>query len=144
MKTFELKKDSWHYKAASFYYGGWMPEESDICWYARKVIMGCLVFAILAGILITVTSVVGYGLAESIWVLIMGGHLSNLAQGVLSILAIFSIAAVLVFGGIFAKIKINEWKENAAHEHRQEKNPGFLYLMYAKFKEKTCAKIILK
>lgn len=139
MKTFELKRDSWHYKAASFA-SSWIQSETNICSYAWKVLIGCSLIALMSTIVIFLASVTGYGLASAAWALFTGGEFSELAKGVLFGLALLIVLFTVPLGVIATQEKFQKWKNDVA----EQENPGFLFLLYKKFKDKTCARIILK
>ena len=139
MKTFELKKESWHYKAA-LWWAIHIPEETNICTYARYVFFGSFLFAFIFSVISFLGGIVAYGLAATAWALITAGEIPEFAWAVLFSLSIIVSSFVGVFGYAKTKNKIKEWTHNAS----EKDNPGFLYLMYVKIKDKTCAKIVLK
>lgn len=135
MKTFELNRNSWHYKAASFWHDG-LWNETNICAYARYVLFGSLLIAFLSCVVLGLGGSIGYGLASAAWALITGGEFTELAKASLVVL---TIVVALILGSLGYKFAYDK----ASHISEQE-NPGFAVLLYRKFKDKTCAKIVFK
>ena len=134
MKTYTLKKDSWHYWLASFGDELRMYSVYDICSYIRAMLVGSFQLLFVTVVVLFVTVVVcliGGAILYSIgnlfsW-LFLGYQLSQLT------LMFFALLAGLIGAGII--IAFIEASKNRV----KTTEPGFVRLAYRRFKEKTCS-----
>lgn len=129
MKSYKLKKDSWHYWLASFGDEYRVYRLDDICGYIRAVIHGAFLL-LLMGIIISIlggTSAFALGNLFS-W-LFLGYELSGVT-------VIYSAVITGLIGAAIVIISIEHLKEKS-----DRNNPGFVRLAYRKFKDKTCSKV---
>lgn len=144
MKEFELNKDAWHFKIATFgetrYEKELLTEHgTDICEYIRKFIRGVFSIGIISIASIFLIGFCGIAVYD-LWAILFAGG------GMTSPLIVFTavVLAILVFLAIvFFKDLHRKWKAKApsANERQQD---SFLSLTYQKFKTKTCSKIVFK
>lgn len=138
MKTFELKRDSWHYKAADFGSSFGVPRETDICRYFWLVLRGVLLFTFAATVLVGIGGVLGFSIANGLMSLFFGWELLPISVIGLSIISGFFAVIGYVVCYRYFKDKIR------SIENKPVEESGFVTLAYRKFKDKTCARIILK
>lgn len=135
MKQYVLKKDSLHFKIASFD-NRFAEHCNDICDYIRTFSIGLAKIMIL---LVLVTGFIGYflyGIGNIIGVLLYGYELHPAAM------VPPGVVLALVIVGSIAKLK--EYLDNRDRAPEVHKEPGFVKLAYRKFKDKTCARIVLE
>lgn len=142
MKTFELSKDSWHYRIVTVYTScnEWEINRGyvDFCAYLRYLFFG--MFWILTIIAIVSLLSFGFVLVPLIYFVSMfelGAHLPPL-----EISAILSVDFTVALMTMFAVIQSSE-NPITLKRFRLDPNrePGFWTLAYRKFKDKTCFKI---
>lgn len=146
MKSFNLKKDSWHFWLSKFmrerwYYPG---DQVDLCQYIRKVIMGVIIlfFVSFTGLLFSWAYLYGgYALIACLF----DSQCTEPPELSVLFITINIIALVILaaFGACIAKEKYDEYR----YDHplpEVEKDPSFLQLAYRKFKDKTCVLINLE
>lgn len=131
MKTFELKKESWHYWVANFGETR-VYEETDICSYIRYMIRG--------GLLLALCVIVGGG-AGAATLFAIGNLFSWLFLGydlheTTKIVGIAFIILVMIPATVILGV--------TAKEKMEEGEPGFIRLAYRSWKDKFCAKVELK
>lgn len=131
MIVFKIKRDSWHYKIA-----GWMGGfygETDICTYIR---MFCVNLVIMTAIAVACMFVLGPPVFAIINVigLVFGMPWYDFSNAGLTMLGVIAFAGLVLVGCFLQK----KYGSNKTAE------PGFATLAYRKFKDKTCAKIVLE
>jgi hypothetical protein len=134
MKTFQLKKDSWHYKLANFgvdHAAYRVYESSDICSYIRYVMYGLFWFLVVSTIVLALGGFALYSIGNLIGWLFLGYILESGTIGFFIIIGAFSL-----FIGTTAAVMIT--KDRMQHEE-----PGFVRLAYRSWKNKFCAKVEL-
>ncbi len=128
MKTYTLKRNSWHYWLADF--ADKVDTDTDICTYIRKVFQGVFALLILIVACTAVAAFIGTGVWNILNVLFFTASLNP--AGIIFI-SVF-LGAVLV--------GLNEYYKNKrTHGSVEHKEPGFVSLAYRKFKDKTCFRI---
>lgn len=131
MKTFELKKKSWHYWLANF--GDLrVGTNTDICSYIRCVIWGAFWLLVAAGAGAFLSGCVLFAIGNLFSWLFLGYELSNMTVGVFTVLS-----ALFLTGLAFVS-------REAIAEKMSKSEPGFVRLAYRSWKDKFCARIILK
>lgn len=135
MKKYVLKKDSLHFKIASFD-NRFAEHCNDICDYIRTFSIGLAKIMILAILAIFFSGYFLYGIGNIIGVLLYGYELHPAAM------VPPGVVLALVIVGSIAKLK--EYLDNRDRAPEVHKEPGFVKLAYRKFKDKTCARIILE
>lgn len=150
MKAFTLSVDSWHFKIVNFGEKRISPAwgDTDICEYTRCFLKGLFWFCV-AGMMIALGAAFVLGSLANIFSAIFLGY----------ILAPWSIAFIIIVGSFAAALGISwlvEWNRERVHERYAklrelqsrgdyvEPEPGFLTLVYRKFKDKTCVRIKLE
>ena len=131
MKTFELKRKSWHYWLANFAEERvWL--HADICSYIRSVLVGTFWFSVMAFTASVVAGFVLYAFGNLFSWLFLGYQLSDVTTIVFS--TIFGLLLVFVF--LISGEKI--------HYKLRDSEPGFARLAYRSWKDKFCAKVEFK
>lgn len=126
MKSYKLKKSSWHYKIANF--GGQRVFDStNICDYSRSVLIGGISFLFVTTLVTLLLSITAYAISNIIGWLFFDYILGDIAKGFITVI-IAGLAGMLP--GLFY-IYFKEKVETT--------EPGFTRLAYRKFKEKTCS-----
>lgn len=146
MKTFNLKKDSWHWWIATTFGGHETYDtESNICSYSRRVVLGSLLFALAVFICLGLTASVGDLLA---WVIVglQHGFLANLGLGMWAGLLLSGIAVLAAGACVVAGINMYGYKAKQFVNAPKEISPGlykdrFHVIWWRSFKDKTCAHI---
>lgn len=147
MKAFTLKENSWHFWLVNFgekrIKASW--GDTDICEYTRCFLKGLFWF-IIAATMISLFSTFVIASLVNIFATVFLGY----------ILAPWSIAFLLIVGSLgcaASAIKFSEYYSDRRSERyrkmRELQNspdwvppePGFLTLLYRKFKDKTCVRI---
>jgi hypothetical protein len=146
MKTFEIDKNSWHYRLANTYSNFEYEYEGhrNLCEYMRRVFYGALLAIVVAA--------VGGILAASFvcWIgaIILWPFIGFFEMSVLFIPAaiITTFIGVGLFAAMCQKIqaKYIEYRESRPRYTPVLKEPGFVTLAWRSFKEKTCVKITVK
>ena len=127
MKTYTLKKDSWHYWLASFGDDLRMYGVYDICGYIRAMLVGTFQLLFVTAVISAIAGVILYSIGNIFSWLFLGYQLSQLTIMVSALLAGLIGAAVI--------ISFIEASKNRV----QSTEPGFVRLAYRRFKEKTCS-----
>lgn len=140
MKTYFLNKDSWHYKAAEFGTAFGVPNETNICRYFWLVLRGALLFAVMTLSISVVASIIGISIANGIFHLLFDWQLLDISKAGLTVL--FAVSAT--FSVVYAKSKFDRWMRTRSENVKEETESTFTSLAYAKFKDKTCFKILFK
>jgi len=127
MKTYTLKKDSWHYWLASFGDELRMYSVYDICSYIRAMLVGSFQLLFVAVVISAISGAVLYSIGNLFSWLFLGYQLSQLT---IMVSALFAglIGAAIIIG-------IIETSKNRV----RTTEPGFVRLAYRRFKEKTCS-----
>ena len=134
MKQYVLKKDSWHFKIASFD-NLYAKHCNDICDYIRTFSIGLAKILILTTLAILFSGYFLYGIGNIIGVIFFGYQLHPAAMVPPGV-----VLALVIVGSI---VKLREyWDNRKVSEVKTE--PGFATLAYRKFKDKTCARIVLE
>jgi len=150
MKTFQLSKNSWHYRLAHHYgdFNQWRHDEynkPNICDYSKEVAFGFMrVLLITFGILI-----VSLLIEQTIlWVVacMQVGFWSKPDGPAIVGLAVTSIA--IIIGLLFAYVVLkDEYNKKVGRKEVSKyvyKEPGFISIWYTNLKSKTCVPIELK
>lgn len=135
MKQYVLKKDSWHFKIANFDQGNARYCE-DICEYIKAFFVGLSKIILLSSLATLLAGGFLYGFGNIIgwWLFGYTLHPSSVVPPI-----------VLLFLLIFvATMKLKEYLINRPVSSEVDKEPGFVRLAYHKFKDKTCARIVLE
>ena len=127
MKTYTLKKDSWHYWLASFGDELRMYSVYDICSYIRAMLVGSFQLLFVAVVVCLIGGAVLFSIGNLFSWLFLGYQLSQLT------LMFFALLAGLIGAGII--IAFIEASKNRV----KTTEPGFVRLAYRRFKEKTCS-----
>jgi len=127
MKTYKLKKDSWHYWLASFGDDLRMYGVYDICSYIRAMLVGLFQLLFVAVVISAIGGAILYSIGNVFSWLFLGYQLSQLT------IMVFALLAGII--GTAIVIGIIETSKNRV----QTTEPGFVRLAYRKFKEKTCS-----
>lgn len=140
MRNFELNKNSWHYKAAQFGTVFGVPDETNFCKYFWMVLKGVLLHSIIFVFMFGFGSAILFSIGNVIMHFLYGWEMTQMAEGVL---------VGLLIGGSFlgflvAKKQIEKMANAAVASQSMTEKPGFLYMTYLKFKDKTCFKINFK
>lgn len=141
MKAFEVNRKSWHYKLVNFIDPNIKyDDESDLCSYTRKALLGLLVILALSVIIIVGTGAILYNIGNTIGYIVAGLMLGEFApfEGppvVIAMLALFTIFFWSVAN--FGKFR-NHLRSKFKPDNRQE---GFVSKAYSSWREKTCSKI---
>lgn len=141
MKTLNFSRQSWHYQLAEF---GSNSVSTNICSYIWQVLWG--VIAVLA-IAAVITLAVGIPLISLIFILLFGydseiifGKEFNIVAVGLLITSVYVAGATLWFCIEIAPSKIYSVITNSTLTH-ETTSDNFLYSVWSKFKNNTCAKI---
>ena len=133
MKSYELNRNSWHYRLANFQVQR-VGDSSNICEYTRAVFSGAVLGLLMLGFVALLTSVIGYGIygiGASIFTL---SNMLNPAS-----MLVIGIVLGIVFIYIFAMIK-----DRLDDMPVRPESNSFPALAYRKFKDRTCFKINFK
>jgi hypothetical protein len=136
MKELVFRKDSWHYRIASF--GGFdRMSNQDICTYTRRflfgICLGALVFAIFLFLSKTIIDVVlglAFSLIYSAWIMT--------SLGTAGVIIIVTIGILFLMG-----LGINYLRDlkDAARNKNSDKPDGFVKHAYKSWKDKYCLKV---
>ena len=127
MKTFELKKKSWHYWIANFGEER-VYESTDICSYIRYVIKGGLLFLLVASVGIFLGGSLLFSIGNLFGWLFLGYELEKVTFTTFSVIILFGALIGFFLG----------------KEAIEQSEPGFVRLAYRSWKDKFCAKVELK
>lgn len=127
MKTYTLKKDSWHYWLASFGDDLRMYSVYDICSYIRAMLVGSFQLLFVVTVVSGLSGAVLFSIGNLFSWLFLGYELSQLTIMVSALLAGLIGAAIII-----AFIEASKNKVRTTE-------PGFVRLAYRRFKEKTCS-----
>ena len=131
MKTFELKRKSWHYLLANFG-SDRVCLESDICTYIRSVMIGAFWFAavLAVGLFFAGCSLFAIGNLFS-W-LFLGYELAQvtITMGIIY----FAFLCLITYLLVSEKVQ----------DIMRDSEPGFVHLVYHSWKDKFCAKVEFK
>lgn len=131
MKTYTLKRNSWHYWLAKK--GGLWEHDTDICTYIRKVINGTIKMLAMCVAAAVSGVVVILGTVNLVSAIFYGVTLNPVGVIVIGVL----VAMVLIFSAFVYVEKILP----RLRRNHIEKEPGFITLAYHKFKDKTCVRV---
>lgn len=148
MKEFKLKKNSWHFKLATFGGIDEYDEETNICRYFWKgIVPGSAVIALLVALAGAVVFIVGASLYH--WYLLFTTGVVKF--GVILTLVGFTTSGVIYLLDKFLthhreeKREFEMAKRKAVEEGTyKEPEPGFFKQVYNSFKNKTCHKIVFE
>lgn len=129
MREFVLKKNSWHYKIANFMHGN-ADCCYDICSYTRRFFIGLFFLIFVTAALILIGGVVLFGIGNIFGWLFLGYQFDVLS----------SVVIGFVLGGLIV-YTIEAVKSYRNKPSFIKKDPGFVGLVYRKFKDKTCTRI---
>ena len=132
MKSHTLSIKSWHFWLANFGNDRVHRDEGvDVCSYIRKVLVGFLVFlaaaigtAIVVSLLLAVIVGTGYWWYQMI---VAGGLVEPNSPGVIGTIGILMFGYIRLHRYINRKLDV-----------RKPSPPGFVGLVFTKFKSKTC------
>ena len=127
MKTYMLKKDSWHYWLASFGDDLRMYGVYDICGYIRAMLVGLFQLLFVTAVVCLIGGAILYSIGNLFSWLFLGYQLSQLTIMV-SALLVGLIGAAVIISAI-----------EASRNTVRKTEPGFVRLAYRRFKEKTCS-----
>ena len=127
MKTYKLKKDSWHYWLASFGDDWRMHNVDDICSYIRAMIVGLFQLLFVAVVISAIGGAILYSIGNLFSWLFLGYQLSQLT------IMVFALLVGII--GTAIVISVIEASKNTV----KTTEPGFVRLAYRRFKQKTCS-----
>lgn len=136
MKSYQLSKDSWHYRLAStFDRTIARSNTTDICSYMQAVVYGSVISILISAVLLFFSFVVihallglGFSLAYGVWLVDDAG-----------VAGLFLLAVFLVIAIIYASSRAAEhYRMIGQYEPRE---PGFVTLAYRRFRDRVCVKI---
>lgn len=131
MKTFELKKKSWHYWLANFG-GERVYTHTDICAYIRYVMYGTFFLMLVAAFLATLSGATLFAIGNLFSWLFLGYQLHDITQVIFGILVGFSLMIAVMAAKAHYNVNV------------RDSEPGFVRLAYRSWKDKFCARIELK
>lgn len=130
-----MKKNSWHYRLAKlanddhhFY-----SDETSICAYIRKVVVGIGLVGFLAFLLITLVWYLGF----AVWGTI--GYIFGFAE--FNFAAISLLCVLGFFGIVLLCAKASEYWKDKSEELLHEENVSLPASVYKSYKEKICFKV---
>lgn len=132
MKTYNMDKNSWHYRLVQYTLGG--QGSMDICTYIRKVFLAFIASLIMISLIVISTVVVGIGLF-GIGAAIYMGDISRINPA-----SVLDLAVVAVF----LCIKLQQMVEDKQKNTPKTESTSFIRLAYKKFKSKTCFMVDFK
>ena len=127
MKTYTLKKDSWHYWLASFGDDLRMYHVNDICAYIRAMIFGLFHLIFVTAIICLLGGGMLFSIGNLFGWLFLGYKLYEIT--VIFTTVFVAVITVLIIAVIVAFTK----------ERTNNTEPGFVRLAYRRVKEKTCS-----
>lgn len=136
MKTFTMKRDTWHYKMAVIGRARFDTDGNiDFCSYLSAVFQTALVglLVIFLGLIVAYPIVsmfmgIAFSLYYGLWIFTEAG--------------IAGIVITTAIGMIAVMVMISRWAETKKEQSRlNPQEPGFFRLAYNKFKDKACVKI---
>lgn len=130
MKSYQLKRESWHYRLANFPSTRIWHTDSNICEYTRSVLAGLFFFALMAAVIGFFGAFIAYGLFGIIASLVTWSNMFNPASVIIT--AAPALVAIML-GVVLLKMKFDE--------RGCTKEASFPMLAYQKFKDKTCFRI---
>lgn len=147
MKAFTLKENSWHFWLVNF--GGKRIKaswgETDICEYTRCFLKGLFWFIIASLAIGAISAYVVASLVNLFATMFLGYILAPWTISFLMIIGAIGLAWVAISVSEILSLrreeqyrKIRELKDKGEWVPPE---PGFLKLMYRKFKDKTCVRI---
>lgn len=131
MKEFTLKKDSWHYKLATYADSDAKMQLKygvDLCEYVRMVMKSFFIWGfmfVFASLFVFATL---YSWYDLVMVLFFGKEMFDNAS-----VSMLSLQAALIFFGAFIAWRVY------LRTCEDADNPSFVTLAYRKFKDKTCS-----
>jgi len=132
MKTFELKRESWHYWLANFGEpGGRVHTETDICSYIRYVMIGSFWFTVTGVIGLAFVSWLSHSIGNLIGWLLFDYVLEKSSFAFFLFFGTIALLLTFIAGTVYVKEKV------------EESEPGFARLAYRSWKDKFCAKVKL-
>lgn len=136
MNTLHFKKDSWHYRLATYYGYANESEMQNICDYTHRVMVGffaCLFLSFL--IALGLSALVLFFL----W-LYISSFIAFIEPSILAIVGSTLLGlCVLVSTSMYLEEKIKNWR--AKHRSLVEKQNSFVVHAYKSMKEKYCVPI---
>ena len=150
MKAFTLKENSWHFWLVNF--GGTRIKASwgstDICEYTRSFLKGLFWFIIAGLAICAVSTYVVASLVNLFATMFLGYIIAPWTISFLMIIGAIGLAACAVrLSEIMSDRREEKYRkmlELRASGEWVEPEPGFLKLMYRKFKDKTCVRIVIE
>jgi hypothetical protein len=147
MKTFQLSKNSWHYRLAH-HYGDFRHDDHNkpnICDYSKEVAYGfmCVLFitfGILAVLLIVEQAMLWFVACIQVGVWIRPDMYAAIGIVVTSI----SIMNGLLFAHLFVKYEYEKKVSRKEASKDIHEKSGFISIWYTNLKSKTCVPIELK
>lgn len=168
MKQFEYSKKSWHFRLA-YTYGDictqvdWKYDEDgncighedyydgDICTYIQHMVKGAIKIVVFSALSLIPFSAMALALAYLAACISTGTIIELDKEADTAVVVGLGIWAVILALTIFGTCayayhtyRENHPKPEKVVKPKVEKEPGFAKLAYAKFKNKTCARIMVK
>lgn len=145
MKTFELKKKSWHFWLAKKcggldYWEG--HDVLDICTYSRKVLKGLFLFLFwsVLGAVVSIAYLIG---GYDFFACLLNPVCTETPPTSVLFL-VLSGCAGFIFALAASCVGIDKYRDYKATHPSEKKDPGFLTLWYRKIKDKTCFMVDIK
>lgn len=139
MMTFSVIKNSWHHKLAKF--GGlslWCDDETDICEYTRRCILGTvyILLWLVGGICLSIPII------DFIFAVVFSLYYMT---DLFSETAIAGGTILFVPFGTYCMIKYGDYRNTKNRQNRkiyyEPKPDGFIKTAYNSYKEKFCVRI---
>lgn len=168
MKQFEYSKKSWHYRLAHTYgdlriqtdwkyddVGNCTGHESyydgDLCTYIQQMVKGVIKIVVFGALSLIPLSMMAFALVYLAACISTGTWIEldkDVDEHIIIGLILWIIISLLTLLGtsLYAHHRYREKypKPEKVVKAKVEKEPGFAKLAYAKFKDKTCARIMVK
>lgn len=146
----EINHNSWHMWLANFAKDEWtrfdIGDTTDICTYVKAVFWGTLRFIGVAVMVVALVSWTAFSVGNMFGWLFLDYKLEAP-----TVIAVFGfIVSVLLLAFAYGKDRYDAyrrkqyWKRIENGEHSKPRKPGFMALVYRKFKDKTCFKLEIK
>lgn len=128
MKVYELKKDSWHYRIASW--SGGVYRINDICSYIRAFTFNLSILLIIGGLIAAMGAAVIWSIINAI------GLMFGMKW---SLFSSYGMSLLIIGCMMYISMKVYDYMNN--NKTKENKAPGFVKIAYNKFKDKTCSRI---
>jgi hypothetical protein len=168
MKQFEYSKKSWHFRLANTYGDlrtqvDWEYDEvgnctghksyydGDLCTYIQQMVKGLVKIVVFGGFSLIPLLTLAYALvylaaciSTGTWIELNKGADTHVIIGLVLWVMILAFTTLGVCLYAHARYREKHPKPEKVVEVKVSKEPGFSKLAYAKFKDKTCARILVK